>query len=74
MTDLPQWFNGGFDLTVQNLTAVFDDFTEARDSWRSGRSRMEPGTARRRSRLVGGALFRPAFLRISLCRVSGSSP
>ena len=35
MTDLPQWFNGGFDLTVQHLTEIFEDFTEARDVWRS---------------------------------------
>ncbi|NBX45752.1 MAG: hypothetical protein EBQ56_03860 [Proteobacteria bacterium] len=38
---LPQRFDGDFDLTVQNLTAIFEDFTEARDVWRSARRRME---------------------------------
>ncbi len=38
---LPQRFDGDFDLTVQNLTAIFEDFTDARDTWRSARSLIE---------------------------------
>lgn len=37
---LPQRFDGDFDLTAQNLTAIFEDFTGARDVWRSARHRL----------------------------------
>lgn len=37
---LPQRFNGDFDQTVRQLTAIFEDFTGARDVWRSARHRL----------------------------------
>lgn len=43
MADLPERFDDDFNLTVQHQTAVFEDLNEARDLWRSARSRMEEG-------------------------------
>jgi hypothetical protein len=40
ISGVPDRFDDDFDLTVQNLTSVFEDFTDARDTWRSARSRM----------------------------------
>ena len=38
---LSQWFSGDFDLTAQNLTSVFEQFTDARDNWRPARHGLE---------------------------------
>ena len=38
---LPQRFDCDFDLTAQNLTSVFDQFTDARDNWRPVRHGLE---------------------------------
>ena len=38
---LPQRFDCDFDLTAQNLTSVFEQFTDARDNWRSARHGLE---------------------------------
>ena len=37
---IPGRFDGDFDHTVRHLTAIFEDFTEARDVWRSARHRL----------------------------------
>ena len=37
----PGQADGDFDQTVRHLTSVFEDFTDARDLWRSARRRME---------------------------------
>ena len=41
ISGVPDRFDDDFDLTVQNLTSVFEDFTDARDTWRSARSLIE---------------------------------
>ena len=41
ISGVPDRFDDDFDLTVQHLTEIFEDFAEARDIWRSARSRME---------------------------------
>ena len=38
---LSQWFRCDFDLTAQNLTSVFEQFTDARDNWRPARHGLE---------------------------------
>ena len=38
---LPQRFDCDFDLTAQNLTSIFDQFTYARDNWRPARHGLE---------------------------------
>ena len=38
---LPQRFDCDFDLTAQNLTSVFEQFTDARDNWRPARHGLE---------------------------------
>ena len=54
MTDLPQRFHGDFDQTVRHLTSIFEDFTEARDVWRSGATPIQIGrrSGRRRPGLL----------------------
>ena len=37
---IPGRFDGDFDQTVRHLTAIFEDFTGARDVWRSARHRL----------------------------------
>ena len=37
---IPGRFHGDFDQTVRHLTSIFEDFTEARDVWRSARHRL----------------------------------
>ena len=40
MDGIPGRFDGDFDQTVRHLTAIFEDFTETRDVWRSARHRL----------------------------------
>ena len=40
MDGIPGRFDGEFDQTVRHLTAIFEDFNETLDIWRSARHRL----------------------------------